>query len=98
MGIKSDGELTNVARPRITVQNLVQSLRRLGRIGLGSDHFALAELQPNIIEGRSEVDGGSVVLNDAFDAVLDRTRKHFAVRDVAIAATGTGPDAFDRKT
>ena len=67
--IEADGKLSDETGALVTVEDLVDGF---GVVGGGFDDFAFAELELHAVKGDALVDGGSVVADDTFHAVLDR--------------------------
>jgi hypothetical protein len=56
---------------------------------------AFGKFQPHIVERVALINTGDVEGHMALDAFFNGAGKHFAVGDVAVAATGHGADVFD---
>ena len=94
MGVEAQGELPDVARTRVAIENLVQPL---GIIPRRLHHPALPEHESDMVERGAQIDRRCIILDDPVDAVLDRTGEHLAIGDVAQAAAFLRPDALDRE-
>ena len=82
--VKADGELADVARAFIGVEDLVELLAVA--LARGFDDLAVLEDEADVLEALAVVDGGRVVLQHAVDTVADGRGEAFAVGDVLLAA------------
>src|SRR4051812_42963887 len=83
-----------VASTFVGIQNRVDLLRLVGG---GSHDAAVFELKLDVVKHRALVTRLGVELDFAVDAVANRRRENFAVRNVSIASTRDDRDALDRK-
>ena len=93
--VKADGELADVARAFIGVEDLVELLAVA--LARGFDDLAVLEDQADVLEALAVVDGGRVVLQHAVDTVAYGRGEALAVGDVLLAAAGNDADVFDGK-
>ena len=93
--VEADGELADVARALVGVEDLVELLAVA--LAGGLDDLAVLEDEADVLEALAVVDGGSVVLEHAVDAVAHGRGEALAVGDVVLAAAGDDADALDRE-
>ena len=82
--VKADGELADVARAFIGVEDLVELLAVA--LTRGFDDLAVLEDEADVLEALAVVDGGRVVLQHAVDTVAHGRGEALAVGDVVFAA------------
>src|SRR3954471_14132765 len=92
--IESKGELADVARAGIGIENLVQLL---SVVAGGFDDLPILELEPNAVEPGSLVNAGRIEEHVTLDRVLDWATENLAVWNVAVAAADNRADIFDAK-
>src|SRR5262249_40506807 len=93
--IETERKFADVTGASIGVQNFVQAA---GVVGGGLDDFAVFEFETDVFKFRPGVKRGGVVLNVALHGIFHRTRKDFAVGNIAFALGKKRANAFNAKT
>ena len=93
--IEADGELPDVARSGIGIEDLVD---RLGIVGGRLDDFSFLEFQFHVVEGDPLVDRGGIVADHAFDGILDGSGEAFSVGNIVSSPTGNSGESLDAET
>ena len=94
IGVEADGELADVARPRIGVEHFVEGL---GVGGGGFHDLAVLEDQTHVGVRDGPIGGRAIVMNHAIDGSAHRRRIYFSIGDIALAVAFPGGDALDGK-
>src|SRR5262245_47314457 len=78
-GIKADGEFADVTSASVCIENFVQAFCV---VGCGVDHFAVVELEPDIVETGSGVERRRIEMNDTIDRSFYRAGEDLAVGNI----------------
>ena len=92
--IKTNGELAHIARALVGVEDAFKQ-RLVARGAVGLYDLAFGKFKADAFETISVVQGGRVVLQNAFNAVAHGRGEDLAVWNIAVAATGDNANVLD---
>ena len=92
--VEADGELSDVARALVAVEDRVDLL---GMVGGGLDDLTLAELEDNIVKDSSLVEARGVDAEGPLDGVLHRGGENLSVGNVVLPGAADCGDVLHRE-